>query len=271
MNNYNNYNNYALQYANQQKPSMVQLSEEEIKILENSRKDDFSIKLSKIDQIRSKCPHRRNGEYTLHANNDGSHTCTICGETFELVDLTKEEVEIKVNELIDILQSVKTFYMDIPTNILNDYMLIIEMLKKTPKLYEFAVENFQRYDVGIHNNRHVGNNGFAALGNILGGGMGFPNMPMNNPGGMNNGMMMGQQYGGMPMGQQYGGMPMGQQYGGMPMGQQNNAFYQNNGGDPTRQMNTGYMPQQNQAPQAPTPQAPAPQADTPTSTKQFNE
>ena len=235
MYNYTNYNQQP-----QQRAQMTELEKEDYNILQNGLRNDLVLDLTEYEMARGSCPHRRGGDFKLTPTADGLSKCSICNETFNLVEVTEDEVKLKVLELIDILQSIKTLNVEMPINVLKEFMPIIEYLKKVPRLYTAATSTFQKYDVSLHNQGQGNAYGFNVLGNIMGGGYGMPmgQQPMNNPyQGQPMGQPMNNPYQGQPMGQPYQGQPMGQPYMGQPMGQpymgqQPNPFAAN-GGDPT--------------------------------------
>ena len=219
------YNNQATQVK------MTELDPKDVKLLQDSNMNQFTLDVSEIDMIRAACPHRKNGQYTLDETIDGEMKCSICGSKFNMVQATAEEVRMKVKEVNDILQSTKAMHLEMPIAVLKEFMPIIEMLNKVPKLHEIATSTFQKYDYNVH--QGAGNSyGFGMLANLMGGGFG---MPMNqgmqmNPGMMNQGQpmygqpMYGQPMYGQPMGN-YNQQMQGQQPGVNPFGMQ--------GGDPT--------------------------------------
>jgi len=220
-------------------PKMTQQSKDEIELLRRDGESKFSLALTDLEMTRSGCPHRENGRLTYTDNADGTVTCSICRETFNLVDASAADVGMKVADIIDVLQSVKALHLDIPEDVLRSFMPIIEMLKKVPRLYEMAVNTFQKYDVPIHQNAND-QYGFSQFANIMGAGFGMPPMQMPQYPAYGQQPYMGQMQQ-QPMGN-YGQQPQFYQqpqtgYGvGNPFG--------NNGGDPTMYQ----QPQYQQAP-----------------------
>lgn len=172
------------------------LTPEQIAKLRNNG-GGFSLKVDQIDLDRAICTHRdpQTHQHTLVQNNDGTVTCTICGSTFTPCDnSTKEDVEKATNLLVDILQTAKMLYLDMPDAVCADFFQMIPFIKKTPQLYQIAVDNMRQYDTPAMQNGY-GSNAFGMLGMITN--------PMQ---GMGIGMQPQMQ---MPM----GGMPM---MGGVP-------------------------------------------------------
>lgn len=240
-----------MQYAPLQVPQFTQpLTVEQIRAMKKGTNSKFTIALTPEEINVAKCKHidsDAQNQFSLLENNDGSQHCYICNEDFNLVQLSKEEVEGLIASVLDVLQSIKTYYLDMPVSAASEFMTIIPLIKKIPALYEIAINNFNKYDVGLHN-QVSGQNSFNILNTIMAPGYTMPGMM----GGYNPGY-------GQPMGQPMGyGQPMGQPMGyGQPMGQpQGNMFgyYGQPQGQPMGQPQSGQpMPQQAQ-PQAPTTQ-----------------
>ena len=125
---------------------------------------DLDVRISNIDKIRSWCTHKEHGtgRPALVENADGSVTCRICGETFNLVDLSNEE-EIKkhVVDIVNDMNTVKAAYADIPEEFEKSYMQIIPLLAKLPDLAKRAVQNFGMYEY------YTGNLQFAPQGGTM--------------------------------------------------------------------------------------------------------
>ena len=176
-------NMYGYGYANPrpQARNTQPLTDEQIAKLQQNG-DAFSMKVDPEDLWRAACTHKRkdNGMSTLVQNNDGTYTCTICHETFNLSDSTKEQIQGAVNTIIDMLQTIKTVYLDAPEDLIVQYMQQIPLLKKMPQLWDRAMKNFAMYE-GAMNPLYPINNpgmsGFAAVQNMLTNPYGFnPNM-----------------------------------------------------------------------------------------------
>lgn len=209
------------------------LTPEQIREL-RSTGSGFSLKVDQIEILRSHCTHKDNGNIALVKNADGSSTCTVCGETFNLVDKDVEEVKAIVNAVIDILQSVKTYYLDIPENYVKDYFNMIPYLEKLPKFFEVALHNFTKYESGAFLNQNNNMFGFQMLNALTSPGYGQ----------MGGGMMGGQPQMGMapvPMYQQPQYTPQPQM--GMAPAPGMNPF------GAVQPMNQGYTPQPQVQPQ----------------------
>lgn len=165
--------------------------------------DQLDMRISKIDSIKNSCTHKdpTTGEVALMSNADGSCTCRVCGETFNLkYNLKPEDIKPKVDEMIDILQTAKTLYLDAPEEFVREYYQIISLLKKIGVVYDKSSKNFGMYETYTGNAYSVngagyvgGTDPFAAVGSVIN----------SNP------VYYGSPYGGYP----YGGYPQAQPYG----------------------------------------------------------
>lgn len=218
-------NQPGTQYGQFPTAKMTQpLTPEQIREL-RSTGSGFSLKVDPIEILRSHCTHKDNGNIALIKNPDGSSTCSVCGETFNLVDKDIEDVKAVVNAVIDILQSVKTYYLDIPENYVKDYFNMIPYLEKLPKFFEVALHNFTKYESGAFLNQNNNMFGFQMLNALTSPGYGQ----------MGGGMMGGQPQMGMAPAyqpQQYAQPQMG-----MAPAPGMNPF------GSVQPMNTGYAPQ----------------------------
>lgn len=202
------------------------LTQEELNTLLKSGGSGFNMNISKEDLARAVCTHKdlKTGQSSAILQQDGSFKCYICGETFNLVE-NPEMVESITREYLNILQSVKSMYVDIPENVARAFFQIIPLVKQTPELYKLSLNHFNQYD----------NNGFGGVNTAN---MNTFNVYSAMAGGMTQGMPMGGMNMGMPMmDPSMGGMMNGMQ-GQMPMQQGFNPMMQG-------QMNMGGMPNPN--------------------------
>lgn len=176
------------------KAKMTQpLTREEINALRRNNNNGFSMQLTKDQIIRAKCTHKENGQIVLIENQDGTETCPICGTTFVLSGRTPEEVRQIVQETLDILQSIKTYYIDMPDGVANEFFNIIPLIEKIPGLYQIALDDFNKHDE-TQIGRNGMENGFNMFNNLTQGGCfgyqpqmnypqpqayGYPNQGMN--------------------------------------------------------------------------------------------
>ena len=196
----------------QQKQVRNILTDDEIQELMKTG-NQFSLAITEKDKKRAVCNHRMKSkdgsQDALIDNPDGTVSCAICGYTFKPLTTqvtTPDVIKGSVNDILDLLQTIKLIYFDIDGNVAREYFQIIPLIEKIPMLFEIAVknytkhENFSPWDI---NNRNMATlQGFSMLRSMLEGG-GFGNMyqnpqqgfqqqqyynpnfqQMNNPGGM---------------------------------------------------------------------------------------
>lgn len=137
-----------MQYMQMQKPTMSQpLTPEERKLISN-KGGAFNTNVSKEDLLRTICTHKDGNDFALITNGDGTFTCPLCQETFRDTDLDQEHVKQCTSDIIDILQLIKTYYVDIPEETARQFFPMIALIKKIPALASMAVNNFARYEDG---------------------------------------------------------------------------------------------------------------------------
>lgn len=200
-------------FAYQQNPNPPKytqtLTEEQIASL-RQKTDKFSLGLTQEEVLRGICFHRDKNGNTLRQNPDGTVTCTICGYTFDPTqEMTEDDVQMAVNGIVDILQTIKMLYLDMPEQPAKEFFQIIPLLEKTPKLYKVASDNFSRHEQW-NNFRFNGTPNTINLYNMLNSGMApnFMQTPYNA--GMGQPIMN-------PYQQPMGGQPMMNPYQ-QPMG-----------------------------------------------------
>lgn len=191
----------AQMYQQVPQPNYTQpLSAEEIAMLMKGTKSSWTMALTPEEKLRAICTHKdptKGNQFSLVPVNNGfanAHKCYICNEEVILRDYTKDDAIAATEEVINILQNVKTTFLDIAPGVAQDYFILIPLLRKLPELLEIAKNNFAKYDSALHNPMYGTGNTFAALNTLLTpGGFGMnPGMMGMNPGmmGMNPGMQM---------------------------------------------------------------------------------
>ena len=236
-----NYNGYQ-----QPVPKVMNnLSQEEIKTL-MAQTSQFSLGLTERESLQAACSHRTidgTSDSLVYDPETGKARCTICGYEFRPIEegASYETIKEASDRIIDILQTIKIMYTDLPSNAAREYFQIIPLIGKVPQLFEFAAKNFakQEYNAWSYNNANMGGAAmFQNLNNMFGASMGFqPQQPQfagYNP------------YAAQPQGQV--GMPQ-------PM---MNPFGYNGASQGYQPMTAGYQyqPTSQPSPVAPTVQAP---------------
>lgn len=201
-NNFNNWYNGFMGYANQmqQAPEKIQmrqlLSADEQDQL-RKKNPEFSGRLTKEEGLKALCTHKdaRTGAICLEQQEDGSVTCSICGENFHLIEtgdgISMEEIENTCSNFNDIFQSIKLMYGAIPEDVGRNLYLISGFIKKIPSFYAYAKKYFERIggvNTGVQS-YGAGNQAMMAWQNLygpFGGNMGMGGM-------MNPSMVLQQQ------------------------------------------------------------------------------
>lgn len=192
--------NYQGMPQPQQKWSNV-LTPEQINRLRKSE-NEFSLGITEEESLRARCNHR---------SDDGTHDtlvfdpvtgearCTICNYKFRPIEpnISFDDIKDDVSRILDLLQTIKLMYIDLPDQAAAEYFQIIPLIEKIPQLFEYAAKNMTKHET--YNWQY--NNG----------NMGAMNMLNNLQQAFSNGMnMMGQQQMGAPMGMGVpNGMPVG--------------------------------------------------------------
>lgn len=200
---------YQYNPGNQAAPKqMNNLSQEEIQKLVQ-KENQFSLQITETEKLRAICNHRRAdgmGDALVEDPVSGICRCQICGYEFKPADtaLTEEDLKDICANVLDILQTIKLLYINMPVEAAREYYQIIPLIEKIPKLFEYAVKDYakyEQYNPYSYNNRNMST---MNLFNMLSGAL--------------NGMPFGGQQA-QPQGQQFAGAPQG----GMP--QQPNMGY----------------------------------------------
>lgn len=197
----------------QQIPQMKNhLTQEEIQKL-IQKENQFSLAITETEKLRAACSHRwnqpqQNGMLdAITESPDGTCKCAICGYEFSPIDIntTPDLLDNTVRDMLDILQTIKMLYVDMPDDVAKQFFTVIPLLERVPKLFERAAKSWMKYDntgngYGFNNKNMNIVNLFNMMSGYLSGGM-QPNayqqapqmqfqQPMMNPGMMPN--MMGQ-------------------------------------------------------------------------------
>ena len=243
---------YNPQMVQQQPKVMNVLSDEEIKTLQQTA-NQFSLGLTEKEMLQAACNHRvADGSHDslVFDSLTGIARCTICGYEFRPVDENTSIEDIKDASLriVDILQTIKLLYTDLPANAAREYFQIIPLIMKVPQLFEFAAKNFAKHEFNTwqYNNQNMG--GIAMLQNL--GAMFGAGQPTAQPAFQQP--MMGQ-----PQPQMMAGYPQAAYPNMAPQQPQMNPF--GFAGASQTQQGYAYQPGQVQTPVAPTvaPVAPA--------------
>ena len=233
------------------------LTAEEMESLKQTT-EEFTLGITNREKLVAVCMHRDlSGKSALSPDPTTNEvTCLICGERFQVVDrCSEQDIQNAVDNLLDILQTTKTLYVDMPSDAARNFYTIIALIKKIPGLYKIATDNFSKHENAM-NGAWTFNSGYGMLNeyNALAGGFFNPMMGY----GMQQPMMGMPQANGAVYGQQMmpGSNPFG--YNGSPVAPQ---------AAPYNPQMSGFAYTPAAAPAAPA--AEAPKADEATVTTQF--
>jgi hypothetical protein len=169
------YNN-GYNYGGMQPPKRSNvLTDEQIAML-RQKGAGFTLALTKEEVLRGQCTHLDENGYPAYITNpDGTSTCTVCGHTWRSSDLTNDDVEKATHLILDILQTIKIMYVNMPEQSCKEFMQIIPMIEKIPKLYQIASDNFRSYEGSYAGYVNGAANPFALFGTLAGNG-GYANI-----------------------------------------------------------------------------------------------
>lgn len=230
----------------QPKMSATQPITPEMSKMLNQNSDVLSVKISAIDNIKAQCTHKNpsSGAISLINLENGRCHCSVCGEEWNIMDtnISIDEVKRICDNMISVLQSIKTYHVNAPVDFTKEFYQIINLIKRVPDVWNTATSDFLQHE-SYHNaptyNIYPSNNSaFAAVGGMLN----APFMPYQQPQ-----AQYGQygQYGQQP---QYAPQQQQQQYAQPPVQyQQPQAGY----GQYGQQPQYAPQPQYGQQPQAP--------------------
>lgn len=126
------------------------------------QEDQLDMRITKPDSIRNSCTHKDpvTGEIALIQNEDGTCTCKVCNARFHMYyNMDEAVLKEKIDDVIDILQSAKTLYVNAPEDFVREFYQVISLLEKLPKVFAKSATDFVRYE-----NYNGGNNVFPMYG-----------------------------------------------------------------------------------------------------------
>ena len=200
------------------------LTPEEIAQARKNQVQSFTLDIPEAESLSNRCTHRLPEAKSFAINNAGF--CSICGAkvNFNIDELrNKPKIQAMVDEIVNILEMVKTSYVDLPHQFINQYFPIIAYLKRLPALADAGLKNIESYN----RNANVGTqNPYGSTAGVYASLMGHPyaqqamNIGMMNYQAPQQGQMSPEQYAMMQqqimMQQQQ--MQMQQPQGGVVMG-----------------------------------------------------
>jgi len=209
--------------------------EEEAKLRQNN-KSTLSFKLEEDEMLAGICAHKSNAtkmpDITLLGGTRVK--CNICKEEFDLLD-NPEIFMSALSIVLSGLQTIKTYWIDIPPATAREYFPIIPLLKKAPAALQMALDCWNTYQQASQVNTANGySNSFNVWNQMMTGynpmgGFGSPSQQQGFNPQMNTYGQQPQQFDtyGYPVQNQYQGNPM---VANNNMGPQNTSFAPNAGG-----------------------------------------
>ena len=178
------YNGFQGQPTPVQKINNI-LSPEQIDKLTSS--SVFDIGITEEDYAKAICNHRSKdgtSDTLVFDPVTGVARCTICGYEFRPIDSSESVDDIKaaVDKIIDIMQTIKILYVDLPPQAHKDIFPMLATLQKIPKLFEIASKNFSKHETFNWQYSRYNMNGVQMLANLssmFGGGNGMYSQPYN--------------------------------------------------------------------------------------------
>ena len=164
------------------------LTEAEIKELQ-ANTSQFVLGLTTRESLQAACNHRTPdgmGDSLVFDSNTGIARCTICGYEFRPVeaDASYDTIKEASDRLVDILQTIKIMYTELPAPTAREFFQIIPLIGKIPQLFEFAAKNFAKHDYNAwtYQNHNMGGAAmFNNINNLFGAGFQPQQQPMYNP------------------------------------------------------------------------------------------
>ena len=167
------YPNYGMAYT-APRPQALNSQPLTQDIVNTLRQDgnEFNMKVDQKELWRAVCTHKdpTNGQSTLVYNNeDGTYTCSICGETFNFFEGNTTDIDTAVKVLIDMMQTCKTIYLDAPNTMTEQYYQMIPLLRRFSALWKHAINNFSKYENNGNPLAPINGNyaGFNAINQLL--------------------------------------------------------------------------------------------------------
>ena len=162
---------------NRPQPRYTQPVTNEMSKMLLSNEDKLSVKISPTEKIKNMCTHKFPGTdrialvYTGNEDDPTAVTCQVCGESFHMIMEPSKEIGEAVEKVLDILQSAKTMYLDMPEEFATEYFQIMTLLGRIPVLFNEAAKNFNMYDQFQTNPNPIwgNNNSFQQINGIIGG------------------------------------------------------------------------------------------------------
>jgi hypothetical protein len=92
------------------------------------------------------CTHKDNGREVVQLLQDGSGDayCPICGKRWKPEQLSQEDLQALVDQLICQMQNAK-WVGELPANVVREFFAMMPLIEKFPELYKYSMKNFNKY------------------------------------------------------------------------------------------------------------------------------
>lgn len=123
------------------------LTDEEIRtLMQDKAPSQIDLNIKQNDVLRAICTHKQNGQDRVQLLSDGSGDvwCPICGARWSQDPLDKDQVVELVHALVGTMQNAK-WVGDLPIELTRELFSMIPLLEKYPDVYEYALNNFNKY------------------------------------------------------------------------------------------------------------------------------
>ncbi len=150
------------------------LTDEEIKKIQANR-TQFTLTISEDEHLRAACNHRTpdgmNDALEYDPSDPSAVVCKICGQRFVPIatDSPAEYVEEITNQFINLLQTIKIMFVDLPVDAAKQFFDIIPMAAKTPELFQLASKNLAKYEnYGVYGYQGASQSAMGLLNSFFG-------------------------------------------------------------------------------------------------------
>lgn len=143
--------------------------------------DKLTLTLSELDIAKAICTHKDGNKISLvrlDPTNPDRVTCRVCGETFDLTNGDHAAVEAACELMTNIIQTIKTYWLDVPADVAQNLYTILPLIQRMPKIYDVAQKNFQQVENVNRMNEVNQPMGFNMFQQLMSPTMGM-GMPMN--------------------------------------------------------------------------------------------
>ena len=156
----NNVGGYAPAYPQQPVKSNQLLTDDQIRVLQQSgqTKENFFNSMTQIDVLKSMCTHKANGRSSVFAVQDGSddYQCSICGARFKLL-YPGTDISQTVKDVKSIIESIKFWYGEIDPDTGGKVYPALAACNQLDNMWKVASDYSSRSYNGVINNQYYNN------------------------------------------------------------------------------------------------------------------